>query len=306
MSSPFPFTASPNQQSASVQYVDSPMPLLKTPFAPPVEQDTHINTQNGTYAGISTPMRDQTTLVDPTSSQMGQDTQSSTLSGLYTNQPIQWTAPTTAMEPTVSQPGQGTPFMVLNTPVKPSTTLGNPWPSPNSSTNSPHGNSHSTQSAIIKNALAQPIENCLPPQGPQGYMSDDDIWNEELRVGGPQLCALPANTFWFDEGSHYHNLAWSGNFLDQIYRLIHSFSIDVIEVMLVTRQSQWGLMPEPIVTLLIFATRKNLDDDWVPCARKIRKYLTTLIRDPSISVEIADPSAYEFEGSPFVLPMNLA
>ncbi|KAJ6084626.1 hypothetical protein N7486_011426 [Penicillium sp. IBT 16267x] len=270
MPSALPLMASPTHQSAPSQYWSSPMPLM-TSFTPAMEQSINFNTPNGAYIG----------------------------------QPSQWTAPTTLMDSTISQTGQDTHTRIPDTPVRPSTNRVNPWPSPSSSTDSPHGNTRSAQSGINDDALIQQIGDYIPAEGPQGFMSDDGIWNEELRVGGPQLCALPATTIWFDEGSHYHRLAWDEEFLSRIYKIIYHFNIEPLEAMLVTRQSQWGILPEPIVTVLIFAKRRNMNDSWVMCAQKIRMYLT-MIEEPHISVEIADPRAFPFKGPAFTLPMSPA
>lgn len=244
-------------------------------------------------------------LRDPTASQTGQGTHSMVQNMAHIKQPTQWTAPTPPMDSITSQTDSDAHIFIPTTPVKPSTMPGgNPWPSPCSSTHSPNVNTSSTRSDINEDALGQQLRNCVPPEGTQGYMSDDNIWNEEFRVGGPQLCALPASATLFDEGSHYYSLLWDGDLLNRLYRMAYRFNIEPIEAMLVTRKSEWGLMPAPIVTVLIFANRKNMDDSWVRCAQLIRKYLTTQIMEPNISVEIADPRAFQWKGPDFTLPMS--
>lgn len=282
-----------------------PSPRFMDPTTSQTGQGTHFMASNMAYDNQPTQLVDATTLMQSAISQTGHGTHFMGPNMAHTNQPTQWTALTTPMEPAISETGQDAQIMVLNTPVKPSNMPGgNPWPSPSSSTNSPYGNTSSTQPGINEGALGQQIGDDILPQGFQGYMSDDNIWNEEFRVGGPQLCALPATTSLFDEGSHYYSLAWDGDLLNRVYRMAHRFNIEPIEAMLVTRQSEWGLMPAPIVTVLIFANRKDMDDSWVQCAQLIRKYLTTKVMEPSISVEIADPRAFPWKGPDFALPMS--
>ncbi|KAJ6018262.1 hypothetical protein N7451_001641 [Penicillium sp. IBT 35674x] len=260
---------------------------------------------NMAYANQSSQLVEAIALMQSVISQTGQSTHSVAPSMAYTGQPTQRTAPGTPMESNNSQADQDAHIAVPKTPVKPSTMPGgNPWPSPSSSNSSPNGNTISTQPGINGGALGQQMRDCAPPEGPRGYMSDDNIWNEEFRVGGPQLCALPATTTLFAEGSYHYSLVWDGDLLNRVYRMAHRFNIEPLEAMLVTRQSEWGLMPAPIVTVLIFATRKNMGDSWVQCAQLIRKYLTTQIMEPNISVEIADPRAFPWKGPDFALSMS--
>lgn len=282
-----------------------PSPSFMNPITSQTGQNTHFMASNMAYANQPSQLADAIALMQSVVSQTGQGTPSVAPSMAYTGQPTQWTALGSPMESNTSQADQDAHTVVPNTPVRPSIMPGgNPWPSPTSSTNSPNGNTISTQSGINEGALGQQMRDCVPPEGPQGYMSDDNIWNEEFRVGGPQLCALPATTTLFAEGSHQYSLVWDGDLLNRVYRMAHRFNIEPLEAMLVTRQSEWGLMPAPIVTVLIFANRKKMDDSWVQCAQLIRKYLTTQIMEPNISVEIADPRAFPWKGPDFALPMS--
>ncbi|KAJ5810691.1 uncharacterized protein N7503_002909 [Penicillium pulvis] len=282
-----------------------PFPRFMDPTTHQTGQNTHFRASNRAYNSQPTQLADAITLMQSAISQTGQGTPPMAPSMAYTGQPTQRTAPGTPTESNTSQADQDAHIVVSNTPVRPSTMPGgNPWPSPSSSTNSPNRNTISIQSGINEGALGQQMRDCVPPEGPQGYMSDDNIWNEEFRVGGPQLCALPATTTLFAEGSHHYSLVWDGDLLNRVYRMAHRFNIEPLEAMLVTRQSEWGLMPAPIVTVLIFANRKNMDDSWVQCAQLVRKYLTTQIMEPNISVEIADPRAFPWKGPDLALPMS--
>ncbi|KAJ5935830.1 hypothetical protein N7466_005377 [Penicillium verhagenii] len=123
------------------------------------------------------------------------------------------------------------------------------------------------------------------------FMTADNIWISPLRVGGPQICSHPVETILLKTDGPMSRLVWDGDFLDQIYRILHHFAIQPLDTMLVIRQSKQGRVPVPVATVLVTAYRLRIDDPWLVCVRMIREYLIKIARQPHISVEIIDPRA---------------
>ncbi|KAJ5778736.1 hypothetical protein N7520_001982 [Penicillium odoratum] len=161
-----------------------------------------------------------------------------------------------------SEKGMTTPLIAPNN-------LTNPWPTSNLSTDFPPGAGNTRPAQVQAQRLGSPWT--LPGQG---YLTDDGIWNEALRVGGPQLCGLPLKQMGL-HGPHSPDGT--------------PYGIEPLETMLLTWHSLWGENPQPVITVLVLARRERFDDSWVKCAQKIRQYLLKMANLPFVSVEVADP-----------------
>ncbi|PWY87460.1 hypothetical protein BO70DRAFT_394351 [Aspergillus heteromorphus CBS 117.55] len=148
------------------------------------------------------------------------------------------------------------------------------------------------------------IRRCRGSSDDEGLPTWDGYINEDLRVGGPRLCSLPAS---FVEIRRDHLLscglnAHNRHVYDEIHRILQSLNINAC-VNFNGRQSDWNPEPEPIITALIFVKRKQRRSVWLTACRQIREYLTANGLE-EVSVEIADTHAVKRLRAFSVLPTD--
>ncbi|GES65531.1 hypothetical protein ATEIFO6365_0010045400 [Aspergillus terreus] len=128
----------------------------------------------------------------------------------------------------------------------------------------------------------------------EGKLTYDGFTNEDLRVGGPYLCSLPAQNVYITK---YHplysrlygndNEVWK-----RITEILQSSRVALKSFDFVSRQSRW-IPGDPLrVTAFIIARREAIDNSWLDAARKIRQYLISQGLQ-EVCVEIADKRAFK-------------
>ncbi|KAJ5531936.1 hypothetical protein N7494_008488 [Penicillium frequentans] len=277
---------------SNMAYTSRPI-QLSAPTTTMAALGAPVNTHPTHFMTLPRTLMPSPRFMDPTTHQTGQNTHFMASNRAYNSQPTQFADAIALMQSAISQTGQGTP------PEAPSMAYtGQPtqWTAP--------GTLSQSNQASMKVLWVNKCGTASLLRVPRATCPTITSGTRNSVLEAPQLCALPATTTLFAEGSHHYSLVWDGDLLNRVYRMAHRLNIEPLEAMLVTRQSEWGLMPAPIVTVLIFANRKNMDDSWVQCAQLIRKYLTTQIMEPNISVEIADPRAFPWKGPDLALPMS--
>ncbi|OJJ43556.1 hypothetical protein ASPZODRAFT_2114065 [Penicilliopsis zonata CBS 506.65] len=115
--------------------------------------------------------------------------------------------------------------------------------------------------------------------------------DEELRAGGPFLCPLPA-TFrsLSDQVSRYDDIFNDDGMREAVEAIIKEHGIQRKTWGVGLRRADWFPEDDPIVTLLIEATKTAVEDKWVELSKALRRFL--IMRGfPDASVEIIDPRA---------------
>ncbi|KAL3460029.1 hypothetical protein BJX64DRAFT_290678 [Aspergillus heterothallicus] len=121
---------------------------------------------------------------------------------------------------------------------------------------------------------------------------DDGFIDEDLRVGGPYMCRIPAHYIALPRThKHYHRLVVDADeIIFKIIEILFEANIKPISVDFVGRLSEVETEPAPRLTLLIFARRESLDPIWIYSARKLWRLLNAQFI--YLDVEIADPRAF--------------
>lgn len=127
----------------------------------------------------------------------------------------------------------------------------------------------------------------------EGYLEYDGLINEDLRVGGPTLSAIPLiNQDVPKDHPIYERLQASKRFIiGEMAKIINKYAIRIQGMGFWQRRSAYVPEDPPVITALIIATRETVDNTWLKASREIR----ALLQDQNfseISVEIADPSAF--------------
>lgn len=119
----------------------------------------------------------------------------------------------------------------------------------------------------------------------EGKIAEDGFSNEDLRVGGPYLCSVPFKSRPLLNEHPLESLLWrktSGGktIWSCIFQILENRKIDMIEtgrwsqpIVLSLRQSNFNPEPEPVPTVVIFATRHAVDDLWLQTTREIYLFL---------------------------------
>lgn len=138
----------------------------------------------------------------------------------------------------------------------------------------------------------------------EGQVTPDGFSNEDLRVGGPYLCSIPADAITVP-GSHpragllEHKTANGKALSQRIFDILRENQIELASISsfgrsqdlnLMLRRSQFNPEPQPTVTIVTFATRRMVDDTWLKAARQIYSLLCNE-HIAQVSVEIIDPQA---------------
>ena len=115
---------------------------------------------------------------------------------------------------------------------------------------------------------------------------------EQLRVGCPRLCRLPAVTLPGISSPLYKK--WEEEWLDMISKIVNQHQVHYTEIGMVRRAWRQEARDKPDeefpITILVWARRDDPESHkhwWAACA-DIRRFLNDKI-DENIAVEIADP-----------------
>lgn len=133
----------------------------------------------------------------------------------------------------------------------------------------------------------------------------DGLVDEDLRTGGPYLCAIPTRSVPIPK---YHPLQprledRDARLLKTINSILQSHDVDFQSIDLCGRRSEFDPEPDLVPTVLVLAKRHALDKNWLEACREIRTFLINENLS-SVSVEIADLRAFEpLQYSP-VLPTD--
>jgi hypothetical protein len=112
-----------------------------------------------------------------------------------------------------------------------------------------------------------------PPVKPDRFVEED------LRVGGPDLCPLPARTRSVPEILESHNVDYE--------------SFDIFG-----RRSEKQSEREYVPTILVWAKRQSLDNSWLAASRNIFDYIKPKLGGMDVAVEIVDKRALSRQFSP--------
>ncbi|OJJ46494.1 hypothetical protein ASPZODRAFT_142308 [Penicilliopsis zonata CBS 506.65] len=119
----------------------------------------------------------------------------------------------------------------------------------------------------------------------------EEFINEELRVGGPLLCPLPATSQTIlDPTSRYNEILNSDAMLAAIQEILIEHGITLKDASVGMQTPEWFPQDPPIVTLTILATKSTVHDEWLQACQRLHTMLV-LHEFPDISVEIIDPRA---------------
>ncbi|KAL1986596.1 hypothetical protein VTN96DRAFT_6174 [Rasamsonia emersonii] len=138
-----------------------------------------------------------------------------------------------------------------------------------------------------------------------GVELSDGLVDEDLRTGGPYLCAIPTRSVPIPK---YHPLQprledRDARLLKTINSILQSHDVDFQSIDLCGRRSEFDPEPDLVPTVLVLAKRHALDKNWLEACREIRTFLINENLS-SVSVEIADLRAFEpLQYSP-VLPTD--
>ncbi|KAJ5937491.1 hypothetical protein N7454_003833 [Penicillium verhagenii] len=137
----------------------------------------------------------------------------------------------------------------------------------------------------------------------EGKLGEDGFCNEDLRVGGPELCSIPLLRTPVDGLDPVSSLLMrhSSNGQDigtRIFYILHHQGIwessdwvrgEAIEICL--QQSIFHPESQPIPTIVITVIRQKINDHWLQAAREIYRLLCEE-NHAFVSVEINDPEAF--------------
>ncbi|KAJ5937105.1 hypothetical protein N7466_003555 [Penicillium verhagenii] len=120
-----------------------------------------------------------------------------------------------------------------------------------------------------------------------GELTSDGFSNEDLRVGGPDLCSLPAANSTPTDNLLHRRLSLSSSWdrtlhNNNIDNILKNYNVQYHTVEVVERRALFNASPEAVITLLIIAERD--------CVRELRRFL----HDegfPRTVVEISDTAA---------------
>ncbi|KAL2843148.1 hypothetical protein BJY01DRAFT_248732 [Aspergillus pseudoustus] len=103
----------------------------------------------------------------------------------------------------------------------------------------------------------------------------DGFIDEDLRVGGPYLCRIPAHYIALPKThSHYQRLvAENQEVKDHVSRILEAARITPTIVEFIGRLSEVEQEASPVLTLLVIALRERLDPAWLDTARILWNYL---------------------------------
>ncbi|KAJ9295969.1 hypothetical protein DTO271G3_5544 [Paecilomyces variotii] len=129
----------------------------------------------------------------------------------------------------------------------------------------------------------------------------DGLINEDLRAGGPYLCAIPTRSVSLRGTPTFNQIEHRMQHLVQnISQIVHSYGITIEEFDICGRISR--IDPEPVVipiTFIVTPTRP-IDSKWVEACRQVLDFFRKEGL-PQFSVEIACRRAFE---SPFYFPVK--
>ncbi|KAJ5738601.1 hypothetical protein N7493_001756 [Penicillium malachiteum] len=146
----------------------------------------------------------------------------------------------------------------------------------------------------------------------EGNLTIDGLCNEDLRVGGPCLCSIPLSTTILPDQNPLSSLFLHkssngqhiGTLIDSILASmsirLYSSWVRGESISLCLRQSQYKPEPHPVPTIVITATRQEINDTWLQAVRQI----LSLLREENfgdVSVEINDPQALD---PPYTSPIQ--
>ncbi|KAH8430003.1 uncharacterized protein LDX57_007676 [Aspergillus melleus] len=122
----------------------------------------------------------------------------------------------------------------------------------------------------------------------------DGFSDEDLRVGGPYLCAIPVKTIAVPtDHPFYSRVVENVAPLNQGVRdILATADIRFHDMGFCGRTSVYDPEPTPALTLYIDANRSSIDDKWITTARIIHSFLVSN-GVFGVSVELADPRAFD-------------
>ncbi|KAL5365309.1 hypothetical protein BJX96DRAFT_179722 [Aspergillus floccosus] len=135
---------------------------------------------------------------------------------------------------------------------------------------------------------------CRGSSDDEGKVTSDGFTNEDLRVGGPGLCSLPARNVYITKSHPLYSSLYGtdSKVFSRITEILQSSHIALKSLDFVSRQSRWVPEAPLIVTAFIIAHREKIDNGWLDTARKIRQYLVSQgLKE--VCVEIADKRAFK-------------
>ena len=120
-------------------------------------------------------------------------------------------------------------------------------------------------------------------------MSQDDIRDEPLRVGGPNLSRLPVRNVHISAHHPIHQV-WDDWLETAVHQILRQHEIEWRSVSLIRRPSRYDPRPESdmAITITVFADRKEANDRWLDACLVIRRLLRQSDH-ADLLVEIADP-----------------
>ncbi|KAL5342245.1 hypothetical protein BJX70DRAFT_395215 [Aspergillus crustosus] len=124
-----------------------------------------------------------------------------------------------------------------------------------------------------------------------GAICDDGFINEDLRVGGPYLCPLPATVREFPIQHPIFDPLSGFTLMNKAAEIMmaHNLSYSIIQLY----EKRSNLWPEiSVISICICSRRTRIDGTWLSAARAILAFIDREDIGP-IAVEIADPCAFE-------------
>ncbi|KAJ5401352.1 uncharacterized protein N7487_007248 [Penicillium crustosum] len=128
-----------------------------------------------------------------------------------------------------------------------------------------------------------------------GDFMDDGFINHDFRVGGPNLCPLPAETYEIQDSHPLYPIIdeLQRRMLSWIFAVLREFDIEddhIDPVDVVGRADKDDSEGIPQLTVIILAARTVVDDTWLNVARVIQASLLSYL--PMVAVEIS--TAWKF------------
>ncbi|KAG2421711.1 hypothetical protein HFD88_005687 [Aspergillus terreus] len=128
----------------------------------------------------------------------------------------------------------------------------------------------------------------------EASLTDDGFINEDLRVGGPHLCALPARYIPITKDHPLYSRLQDRDHevWKRIVEILQSSRVALKSVDFGVRQYRWVPEAPETATAFIIARRKTIDNGWLDTARTIRQYLVCQGLQ-EVCVELAGERALE-------------
>lgn len=140
--------------------------------------------------------------------------------------------------------------------------------------------------------------------------SSGDFMNEDFRVGGPLLAAIPTWTMPVSPTTQelYRLISQSRHVLQQTRTILNRFGVHNPDVDICTRTSMLFPEPVPLATILVLARRSTVDDRWLRASYQIHALLLQN-NFQNVQVEIADerglrrPTCYPVDENDKIYPI---